>query len=322
LDTALRWFGKLPTYGDYYSSATDRDWTVEFHDWILKGFVAYRNCGATQEGSPSVVHRSSWVVRLPKSNVTVLSAIADYGGDSHGRSFPLCFYVGLPTPTWPGPTANTVMDAMGVLDRLADVHAELGGVLASSRNVESVFSPRDLDVAAVSASGQNDSWRTVASETPFDKWFAGASALLKTKEQTAWVEAVMRWGQAIRSLESESRDATLRLPLSDAAPVDAQVAGWLCWLASYMDLERRRFSFAVTADSAHRASHLTVITRKVVPEDFLLGTSASGTLRHVDDACRLGCVEVELVEDSSASTRPRAGVDRLIDLVEGRLGVP
>ena len=321
-DPALRWFGKLPTYGDYYSSPTDGDWTVEFHDWILEGFVVYRNRSGTTDNRRAGVPRSSWVVRLPKSNVTVLSSIADYGGDSQGRSFPLCFYVGLPTPIWPGPTGDTVMGAMRVLDRLEEVHAEVERLLASSQDVELIFSPRDLDVTAVSGGDEDDSWRTVVNETSLDQWFAGASELLQTKEQAAWVQAVMHWGQAISTLESELLDATLRLPLSSAAPVDVQVAGWLRWLASYMDLGRRSLSLAVTADSAHRAGHLAVIARRITPEDFLLVTPAHDTLPYVDDACRLGSVGVDVVEYPAESALPGGGEDRWIDLVEGRVGRP
>ena len=314
-DPALRWFGKLPTYGDYYSSSTDGDWTVEFHNWLLEGFVAYRSRIAATGIRSSGVSRSSWIVRLPKSNVTVLSSIADYGGDSQGRAFPLCFYVGLPTPSWPGPTGDTVLGAMGVLGRLADAHTEVDRLLASSQEVEPVFSPRGIDVAAVSAAVVDDSWRKDASATPMNQWFAGAAELLQAKDQKTWGRALMRWGQAIGALGPDAHGVTLRLPLSNAAVIDAQVAGWLRWLASYMDLASRQVSLAVVVDPPHHAGYLAVVVRPIMPEDFLLVTPAHDTLSYVDDACRLGAGE-----DSAASVTCCDGADRWLDLVEGRLG--
>ncbi len=40
-DPQIRWFGKLPTYADYYSSKTDANWAVEFNDWVLKVYQIY-----------------------------------------------------------------------------------------------------------------------------------------------------------------------------------------------------------------------------------------------------------------------------------------
>ena len=42
-DPRIRWFGKLPTYADYYRSPADEDWAVEFNDWILRGYEIYHN---------------------------------------------------------------------------------------------------------------------------------------------------------------------------------------------------------------------------------------------------------------------------------------
>ena len=39
-DPRIRWFGKLPTYPDYYSSPADEEWAVEFNDWVLKGLLS------------------------------------------------------------------------------------------------------------------------------------------------------------------------------------------------------------------------------------------------------------------------------------------
>ena len=40
-DPQIRWFGKLPTYPDYYSSKADEAWAVEFNSWVLKGYERF-----------------------------------------------------------------------------------------------------------------------------------------------------------------------------------------------------------------------------------------------------------------------------------------
>ena len=70
-DPKIRWFGKLPTYPDYYSSPADEAWVVEFNDFVLKGFEIYQRRFA-QSGTP--VPRlpvSGCFIRLPKSGMTV-----------------------------------------------------------------------------------------------------------------------------------------------------------------------------------------------------------------------------------------------------------
>src|SRR5262245_61054214 len=114
-DGALRWFGKLSTCRDYFNSPLDEEWAAEFNDWVMKGYEQYHARLASQSGVSFLAAQqeagvqkqrhlspASCILRLPKSGMTVLASVQDYGGDSFGRPFPLCFYVGLPTAQWPG----------------------------------------------------------------------------------------------------------------------------------------------------------------------------------------------------------------------------
>ena len=51
-DGRVRWFGKLPSYPDYYSSPADEDWSVEFNEWVLRGFELYQGRLASQKARP------------------------------------------------------------------------------------------------------------------------------------------------------------------------------------------------------------------------------------------------------------------------------
>ena len=114
-DPKIRWFGKLPTYPDYYSSPADEAWAVEFNDWVMKGFELYRNRCAGNRDAHSRMPLCCCALRLPKSGMTVFASILDFGGDMRGRPFPVCFYAGLPAPHWPGPTSDTLVGATRVM---------------------------------------------------------------------------------------------------------------------------------------------------------------------------------------------------------------
>ncbi|MBN2559716.1 MAG: hypothetical protein JXQ75_02135, partial [Phycisphaerae bacterium] len=108
-DPRLRWFGKLPTYADYYNSTADEAWTREFNDWILDGYeIYYRRLKSAEADEPRGGNGgkrrlpiSACVIRLPKSGMTVLASVQDYGGDMRGRPFPISFYVAVPSEEWP-----------------------------------------------------------------------------------------------------------------------------------------------------------------------------------------------------------------------------
>ena len=70
-DPRIRWFGKLPTYPDYYSSPADEDWVVEFNDFVLKGFEIYQQRSGQSQGQ---------LPRLPVSGCFLCDAIGFRGG--------------------------------------------------------------------------------------------------------------------------------------------------------------------------------------------------------------------------------------------------
>src|SRR5262245_56522689 len=105
-DPRIRWFGKLPTYADYYTFPSDVDWATEFNEWVLKGYEIYhsRQNSSTGDGNnrptDSRLPLSGCVLRLPKSGMTVFASIQDYGGDMRGRHFPISFYTAYPSGNW------------------------------------------------------------------------------------------------------------------------------------------------------------------------------------------------------------------------------
>src|SRR5438270_4064172 len=84
-DPTVRWYGKLPTYGDYYFSNTDQGWAVEFNEWVQSGVALYdekRRAATTH--LPKRWPIAYCIVRLPQSGMTVLATILDFGGDNVG----------------------------------------------------------------------------------------------------------------------------------------------------------------------------------------------------------------------------------------------
>jgi len=286
-DSHVHCFGKLPTYGDYYGAPAASGWNVEFHDWLMTGFVAYRTRLRADGSQSTALPPVGWVIRLAESDMTVLCAVADYGGDSQGRPFPMCFYVGVPSPSWPGPTSGMLPAALGVLDRLADVHREVGRCLEADGQIDSLLVDRALDLSVLQTKASDDAWIDGARAIGFDDWFAGAAAVMRLKEVSAWCRATSLWGDTIAGSESESFEVTLRFPLSTRGSKAAQAAGWLRWLESRMNLKRRSLSLVVSSDVAREAGHFGVIARPIVADDFLMATPLCEALPYVDDAARV-----------------------------------
>lgn len=309
-DAGMRWFGKLPTYGDYYSSPADHDWCIELHDWIMKGYVAYRaHAGASAGGR---MPPTASVIRLPESGVTVLASLDDFGGDARGRSFPLCFYVALPSAAWPGPTCDTVSGGLAVLDQLATVHTDVRALIDAGGPVESVFTRREIDLSPITDGATDESWTESAAACPLAEWFAGARPLLRTDDMAGWFDAADRWGRTISGLEAATFEATLRFPLSTAAPIPVQAAGWLHWLGARMDLHRRRLTLAISTDPPRRSGHLVVAARRLLAEDFFLTTPAGASLPYVDDLSRVA----PPAEPPAPDNVPPTG--SWLDFVQGR----
>lgn len=320
-DPAVRWFGKLPSYADYYSSSGDEDWAVEFNEWVLKGFEIYHArclsqpappqaaCCNSAAGcsNPSVVTRpapatsgrrlpiSGCILRLP-SGMTVLCSVQDYGGDMRGRPFPLCFYAGIPTSTWAGPTSGRLSPAIRAVEQLNRLSREVIRFFKVPGNFEAVFGGRKLDFDGL-AEG-DDGWRGAARALPVDRWFESMRAVSPADSLQDWLGRVYSWGQRIRSLESESFEPTFWLPLAGDLPIEVQAAGWLHWLGSRMEIEKRALSLIWRQETS---PSLIVIARPVVPEDFLLLAPAAGLPHYVDAA---GGGEIEGSKTESDAPTP------------------
>ena len=189
-DPRLRWFGKLPTYPDYYRSAIDEEWPVEFNAWVLKGYEMYRSRLAPGDREHTRLPESGCVIRLPKSGMTVFASVLDYGGDMRGRAFPLFFYAGAPTSLFPGPTSDRLAAATGVLRKLLFLRRDLTRFLNSPGSFEAVFSGREVDLGDIDEEACDDSWVTAGKAMSMADWFAGAKEGLKVKDRRRWLRLV------------------------------------------------------------------------------------------------------------------------------------
>ncbi|MHC4094135.1 MAG: hypothetical protein ACYSVY_28315 [Planctomycetota bacterium] len=307
-DPRVRWFGKLPTYADYYSSKTDASWAVEFNDWVIKAYQMYRTRLTGMDHKDRRLPICACVIRLPESEMTVFSSVQDYGGDMRGRPFPLCFYVAVPTAQWPGPTSDHLAAAARAVRDLTALRREVPRFLNSPGPFEAIFGEREVDLSGMDGQSQDDSWMERARKLSLADWFEGAKSGLKIKDPAAWLGYVAHWGDKLASLESKTFEPTLRLPLSAGVPSDLQMAGWLRWLESRMDLSRRSLSLMISGDLATSTGQLSVIAREVEPQDFLLMTTAAETLAYVDDLSA-----ASLDKDASAQNgeAPLGGVPAL-----------
>jgi hypothetical protein len=289
-DPRIRWFGKLPTYADYYSSPADEEWAVEFNDWVLKGFEMFltrRPPGEHDARLPS----AACILRLPKSAMTVFASIQDYGGDMRGRPFPLCFYVGVPSEPWPGPTSDHTVAAFKVLRELTKLREQVVRFFNAPGRFETVFGGRELDLASLDTEITDESWLAEARSLSVADWFDQAGQGLKVDDAQTWLQLVSAWGDTIAKLESEEFGPTLRFPLAMALPFEVQVPGWIRWIERRMDVKQRYLSLLVSKEPNGHTGRLSVVARPVVPEDFLLMTPLAGSLPYVDDVCALAVVQ-------------------------------
>lgn len=287
-DPRLRWFGKLPTYPDYYRSPTGEEWAVEFNAWVLKGYEMYKSRLTHGDREHTRLPDSGCIIRLPKSGMTVFTSVLDYGGDMRGRAFPLFFYAGAPTSLFPGPTSDRLPAATGILRRLLSLRRDLTRFLNSPGSFEAVFSGREVDLGDIDEDAREDSWVTAGKAISMADWFAGAERGLKIKDRGRWLRLVKDWGDSLAKHEGKSFEPTLGFPLASELPLEVQTAGWFRWLESRMDLEHRVMSLIVTDNLESETGRLTMIAREVVPDDFLLLTSMSNTLPYVDDLAEVG----------------------------------
>ena len=286
-DPTLHWFGKLPTYSDYHGAPSGQAWAVEFNDWVLRGFENYHSRAAADRPGPDRLPDSLCVIRLPKSGMTAFASIRDYGGDARGRPFPMCFYIGLPTEDWPGPTSDRIAAAWPVLRELAALGEEAATLSEETGRLATVLGERRIDVSGITRPG-DDSWTGPADSLQMADWFAAVPPGLDGQDLDGWLRLVDEWGGNIAGLESEDFEATLCFPLASALSANVQVAGWTRWLEARMDLERRAVSLIVTRDVGDGTGRFVVIARNHVDAaDFLLTTSLAGSLSYVDDLSAL-----------------------------------
>jgi hypothetical protein len=304
-DPRIRWFGKLPSYGDYYSSPPDADWVVEFNDWILKGFELYQSRARSGNLPMKRLPISVCIVRLPQSGMTVFASVLDFGGDMRGRPFPICFYVGFPTPQWPGPTSGHIPAAARAMRALTALRRDVGHFLNSPGRFESSFADMSLTLSDIAADGLSDSWRTEGRSLGFSQWFEAATPGIKIDVPQVWIVESARWGQRVNSCEGKDFAPTLRFPLATKYSLEVQVAGWFHWLGKRMDLARRSLSLLVVGDLERETGQLVVVARPPVKDDFLLMTPLSSSLSYVDDLSALSAAP----DATFASNMPRTWID-------------
>lgn len=318
-DPRVRWFGKLPSYGDYYRSNTDEAWAVEFNDWVLKGIEVYQR---QRSADPSRSRRhgrlplAGCMVRLPKSGMTVLASVQDYGGDMRGRPFPLCFYVGVPTAAWPGPTSNRLAAAARTVRDLMGLRREVVRFLNSPGRFEDYFGEHYIDLSGLDGRSEDDSWVEKARKITMPDWIAAVQSDLQIEDPRAWLHLIGSWGERIAQLESKTFEPTLRFPLAPGIPLEVQMAGWIRWLELRMDLNRRVASLMVSGELERVIGHLSVVVRELSAEDFLLLTDLAGAHSCVDSLADVKAVGGES-ESAAPGTAVPAPAGSWADFVEG-----
>lgn len=311
-DPRIRWLGKLPTYADYYSSRNDEKWTAEFNDWILEGFELYLNrARALPNGNASPkptggvprLPLSGAAVRLPKSAMTVFTALHDYGGDMVGRPFPLCFYAGVPSAQWPGPTHERIAPAARVLRDLISLRGEVSRYFNAPGGFATTFGNREVEMGGFETDAPDTAWLTGASALSMNSWFDRARPDVEAESLNAWLDSVGRWGRRIAASESNDFSPTLSFPLAPGVDLALQTAGWLRWLEARMDVRRRTLSLFLTVAGNDDARRFMVLAHPPTTEDFLLLTPLAGTLRYVDDLSKQ-CAPDESSEPAATGGRP------------------
>ena len=286
-DPRVRWFGKLPSYGDYYAPPAVEAWVVEFHTWLMSGWEIYQRRlkqeGVTEDRLPA----SRMVLRLPKSHMTVLVAIQDHGGDSQGRPFPFCILVGVPSAYWVERPHETTQATWRVVEDLAWLQQEVPSLIEPAASPETLFGDRSVDLSPVVSPDTDDSWRDRAHAIAFDDWLAGALPHLAMGEQASWVEYAHAWGNSLARQNGAGRTPTMRLPLSTEITPDVQVMGWMNWLAARQSLGHETLSLMLSGDRCGSLGYLNVIPRALNSEDFLLGTPLATGSAQLEDLCTI-----------------------------------
>jgi len=318
-DPLIRWYGKLPAYGDYYDSGSGEEWISEFtQKWLMNGYQAYesRRRNAQPPADDHEHHHASrlpsctCLLRLPQSGMTVLGSCLDFGGDMVGRKFPLCFFVGAPTADLPRLHGGTALPFLSILNQLLGLSRRVVRFLndpgvKGPEQFRTEFADQEVNLDAVSAA-PTDAWIERAKSIRMADWYAATGSTLGSPDLDAWLRRARRWGEMLAQGDSPGFKAVLSFPLApERAPGlpridrDLQVVGWVRWLEGRVDLKNRPTSLVITDEPAPACSRLTVVLGELAADDFLLLTPLAPHLDHVDD---LAAVR----EDPSAETQPPA----------------
>jgi len=288
-DGRLRWFGKLPTYADYYASKPDAEWVVEFNDWILSGFARYLARQKQTGHRPPRMDPTVCILRLPKSEMTVLSLFDDYGGDMQGRPFPIVFYIGIPSAAWPGPAADTFCCASSVFDAFVGLRREMAGFFSGPSRFEVTFADRVVDLGGVEQCTPSGEWQRPLADWSLPEWYGAAPPGASETRLEAWAARLRQIGDAVaRHAREPGFEPTFLFPLARGGSVDSQVAAWLAWLGARMDLGARLLSLMFPLDTIERSGQLAALARAPVVDDFLLMTPLAGRLSYVDNLVAVG----------------------------------
>lgn len=287
-DPRLRWFGKLPTYGDYYTSALPGDWALQFNDWIIKGYEQYLIRSQELGSKPAKLPRSLFVLRMPRGEHTVIGLMDDYGGDNRGRTFPICFYVSAPTVHFPGPTSATLGVIKPVFEDLLALEKDIANFFRVPGRFDSVFGGRELRLPELPSAAPDASWKDAAGEISLGDWLGRANGKL-TDPTGRWFERVRNFGRGIVEYAQTQEDfePTLRFPLVADIPPLTQACAWLRWLERRMPMEERYVSLCIPVNTAAPTAKMTIVARPPVPEDFQLLADKIDAPAYVDDLSKL-----------------------------------
>lgn len=336
-DPLIRWYGKLPAYGDYYDSGGGEDWVTEFtQKWLMNGFQVYearrRNAtpaGTSPGGSPHPAHRMpacGCILQLPQSGMTVFASCLDFGGDTVGRKFPLCFFVGTPTADLPELTGSSILPALSVLTHLLGLGRRVVRFLndpgvKGPEQFRAEFADQEVNLNPLTTPSA-DAWMERARSIKMADWHAAAGNTLGASDLDAWLRRAGRWGERLTKSDSLGFKATLSFPLVPERPPglpridrDVQVAGWLRWLENRVDLKGRPTSLVLTDEPPPACSRLTVILGGLVPDDFLLLTPMIAELEHVDDLATVRDEESPESPPPATETPPAPAVATWADFV-------
>lgn len=318
-DPLIRWYGKLPVYGDYYHSDSGEEWVAEFtQKWLMNGYQVYegrrRNShphDAPASASPQTGQRMpacGCILQLPQTGMTVLASCLDFGGDTVGRKFPLCFFVGYPTADLPSLSSGAILPYMGVLTHLLGLSRRVARFLndpgvKGPEQFRAEFADQEALLDPLS-SPPSDLWMERARGIKLTDWYSATGDTLGTPGLEAWLRRAAQWGERLARSDSSGFKATLSFPLAPERVQglpridrDAQVAGWLRWLEGRMDLAGRALSLVLTEEPAPACSRLTIILGELAPDDFLLLTPLATSLEHVDDLAAVR--EADAADDSA-----------------------